>query len=80
MAGIGGGGLIVLIYMIFFDFTTKASVAITSFSILICSIFRYILNRKHQHPEKEAVCLEYGIASVMLPMVLVGSLIGVYIN
>ncbi len=32
------------------------------------------------HPEKNTVVIDYGLATVMLPTVLTGSLIGVFLN
>ena len=80
MGGIGGGGVVVPLVMIFFDFETKKAIAISGFSIMWCSISRFIYNRNKKHPEKDAVCMDYGIATVMLPTVLMGSLIGVLLN
>lgn len=80
MAGIGGGGVVVPMTMVFFDLETKKAIAVSGFSILWCSITRYVLNIYKVHPEKEAVCIDYGVSTVMLPTVLIGSLIGVFIN
>jgi len=46
MAGIGGGGVVVPLCMVFFNFGTKNAVAISGFCILLCSIIRFIYNRK----------------------------------
>lgn len=35
--------------------------------------------REH-HPEKDAVIIDYGLATVMLPVVMMGSMIGVLFN
>ena len=46
VAGIGGGGIAVSLIIAFFHFTTKPAVALSSFSILINSIMRYLYNWK----------------------------------
>ena len=46
MAGIGGGGAIVSIYMFFFIFQLKNAIALSSFSCLISAVVRYIFNLK----------------------------------
>jgi uncharacterized membrane protein YfcA len=47
----------------------------------MCSITRFIINFKQKHPEKkECVSLDYGLATVMMPTVLMGSFIGVMFN
>ena len=80
VAGIGGGGVITPICMSFFSFGTKQTIAISGFSILVCSIVKFIMSLKQKHPEKDSVVIDYGLATVMLPTVLMGSMIGVYVN
>ena len=52
VAGIGGGGIAVSLIIAFFKFTTKPAVAISSFTILICTLMRFVYNFKSKHPEK----------------------------
>lgn len=80
VSGIGGGGLLISLIMFFFAFPTKESTSISSFAILASSIVRFIIQFKHKHPEKDAVIIDYGIAAIMLPTVLIGSFIGAFIN
>ncbi len=50
-------------------------------SILMCSVTRFIVNFKQKHPEKkDCVSLDYGLAIIMMPTVLMGSFIGVIFN
>ena len=59
----------------------KKAIALSGFSIFICSITRFVVNFKQKHPEKkESVSLDYGLATVMNPTVLMGSFIGVIFN
>jgi uncharacterized membrane protein YfcA len=80
MAGIGGGGVVVPLCMVFFGFTTKDAICISGFSILVCQTFRYIYTFNQLHPEKNTVAIDYGLACVMLPTVLMGSFVGVTLN
>ena len=81
IAGLGGGGIIIPFSMIFFVFDTKDAIAISNFAIFTCSITRYIYTFDKMHPEKkEYVLIDYNIAIIMLPTVMMGSLIGVYLN
>lgn len=80
LAGIGGGGVVVPLLSVFFTFEFKEATAISGFSILFCSIVRFIYNFKQMHPEKKAVAIDYGLAVVMLPTVMMGSYIGVIMN
>ena len=80
VAGIGGGGIAVSMLIAFFKFDTKPAVAISSFSILVCTTMRFFYNFKTRHPEKPQMnVLDYGLASIMMPTTLSGSQIGGYI-
>lgn len=80
VAGIGGGGIANSMLIAFFKFETKPAVAISSFSILICTTFRFFYNFKTMHPEKPNMnVLDYGLASIMMPTTLAGSQVGGYI-
>ena len=80
MAGIGGGGVIVPLLMVFYHFETKEAIAVSGFTILTGSVTRFIITWREKHPSKDAVCIDYGITNVMLPTVLVGSIAGVFFN
>lgn len=80
IAGIGGGGVVIPFCMLLFEFNTKSAITISGFSMLTCSITRFLMTMKHQHPEKDAVVIDYGLATVMLPTVMMGSYIGVLMN
>ena len=80
VAGIGGGGITLPILQVFFAFEFKEATAVSGISILICSLARYIYNFKQMHPEKQAVAIDYGLAIIMLPTVMMGSFIGVIMN
>jgi uncharacterized membrane protein YfcA len=80
MAGIGGGGVVVPMLMVFYHLQTKNAMAVSGFTILIGSIGRYFITIKQRHPEKDATCIDYGLSNVMLPTVLIGSITGVFFN
>ena len=80
VAGIGGGGVANSMLIYFFKFETKPAVAISSFSILVCTTMRFFYNFRVRHPERPHVnVLDYGLASIMMPTTLAGSQIGGYI-
>ena len=59
----------------------KQAIALSGFTIFTCGVTRYIITLKAKHPEKKTcVALDYGLASVMMPTVLMGSFIGVWFN
>jgi uncharacterized membrane protein YfcA len=74
IAGIGGGGIANPVLQIFFLFATKDAVAVSSFTILWCSIVRYFYNWKDKNPDKPgATMVDYSLATIMLPTTLAGS-------
>ena len=79
-AGIGGGGIVIPICLIFFRFDTTHSIALSNFNIFVASITRFIMNFRTKHPERNAVVVNYEVVMIMLPCVLIGGLIGVQIN
>jgi len=80
VGGVGGGGVVVPLLMTFFNFDTKHAIALSGFSIVLCSITRFVYNFRQKHPKKDTVVIDYGLAIVMLPTVLMGSFLGVIIN
>ena len=80
MSGIGGGGIIVPLLMVFYKLETKKAIAVSGFTILIGSLSRFGFTYKARHPLKDATCIEYSVTNVMLPLVLIGSVAGVFFN
>ena len=80
MGGIGGGGLIIPITMALFRFSTKEAIALSGFTILTGAVVRWVYQWSDKHPKKDSTLIEYPIVIVMMPMVLVGSFVGVIIN
>lgn len=80
VGGVGGGGLIIPIIMALFSFHTKEAIAISGFTIFTGSVARFIYSYNQRHPEKDATMIDYGIVIVMMPLVLVGSFVGVLVN
>jgi len=81
IAGLGGGGIVIPFSMLFYDFNTKNAMAISNFTIFACSISRYLYTMDKKHPvKKDCVLIDYSIAIVMMPTVMMGSLLGVFVN
>ena len=77
VAGIGGGGIAISLIIAFFNFTTKPAVAISSLSILVCTMMRFFYNYKTMHPEKKGVILvDYSLVTIMMPTTIAGSQFG----
>ena len=80
--GLGGGGALIPVAMIFYGFDTKQAIGLSNASICVASICRYIFNFNKSHPLKQGkgVLVDYNIASLMLPMIVVGATTGVMVN
>ena len=80
--GLGGGGSLIPIIIIFFGFDVKQAIGLSNCSIAVASICRYFFNFPKSHPYKDGkgVLVDYNIASLMLPMIVVGATIGVMLN
>lgn len=78
--GIGGGVVVAPMCMAFFGFGLREAVALSGFCILICQITKWVYSWKQKHPEKDTTSIDYGLATVMLPTVLLGSFIGTFIT
>ena len=46
----------------------------------MAAIARFILNYKDTHPNKEGVAIDYTIAMVLLPAIIIGSTVGVILH
>ena len=65
-----------------FGFDTKESIALSNASICVASILRYFVNFNKPHPLKggKGVLVDYNVASIMLPMIVVGATLGTMFN
>ena len=64
----------------FFKLNTTQAVAVSNFTIFTGSVTRYITTLSERNAEKDSVIIEYAIANVMLPGVLIGTIFGVWFN
>lgn len=80
VAGIGGGGLTIPLLLLFWGFNTKESISLSCSIQFVGSLVRYFYSFNTKHPEKNSTHIDYGIVIVMLPLVILGSFIGVLIN
>jgi uncharacterized membrane protein YfcA len=62
--------------MTFLGFSTKSAIALSGFTIFSCAVVRFLFFMNHKHPEKDAVLIDYDLASIMLPIVMSGCMVG----
>lgn len=76
--GVGGGGILAPIYIFLFGYTIQESIPLTKATILagaIVNIF-VIIRKRHPHKVNEFL-IDFGLSSIILPMLLSGTMIGV---
>jgi len=77
IGGIGGGGIHIPMIELFYSFNSKAAAAISSGTIVMSALTKYLYYWKQRDPLKPGVIVvDYGIATVMMPATLAGSQIG----
>lgn len=72
--------MVIPMIMFFFHMTTKESIAVSSFAIVASCLASFFQTFKLKHPEKDACIIDYNLASIMMPTVIVGSFIGAFLN
>ena len=69
------------LFIVLFGFSVHQAVPISNLNILAGAVVRIIINWKQQHPEKEnKLAVDYDLVIFLLPMILLGTMIGVMLN
>ncbi|CAI2361022.1 unnamed protein product [Moneuplotes crassus] len=79
-AGISGGGIIVTIGIGLFYLSSKEAVAMSNVLIFFGCVTRFTINFKQRHPLKDATSIDYGVVTCQLPLVMLGTFLGVQLN
>lgn len=82
MGGLGGGGSIVPISMLFFRFDAKNAIALSNVSIFLASLIRFVTLSRRPHPLKngKGLLVDMNLSILMLPLIISGVSIGVILN
>ena len=80
--GTGGGGIMIPVAIFFFGFHMKAAIGLSNATVAVAAICRYVLNLRRSHPLKygNGVIIDYNVASIMLPAIVLGVIAGGIIN
>ena len=79
-SGIGGGGLLVPIYLIVMGWSVKNAVPLSNATIFGNAVTNIIINFPLRHPTADRPLVDFDLALVLIPMELTGSLVGVLLN
>ena len=81
IAGVGGGGLIIPVAIALFGFSTREAIAISNFTIFAGALVRFFFfSVWESHPTKDKTIVDYSVARIMMPVVLLGSYFGTMLN
>ena len=78
--GIGGGGILVPIYMLVLNFSAKHAVPLSNITIFGGAITNTFLNMKKRHPRADRPMVDWDLILVMEPLTIGGALVGSFIQ
>jgi uncharacterized membrane protein YfcA len=80
--GIGGGGILVPLYIMVYGFKPKYAIALSNFTILGASIMNMILNcpKRHPDPLKDRPLVDWDLVTIMQPLTMAGTIAGTFIG
>jgi uncharacterized membrane protein YfcA len=77
--GIGGGGILVPLLILVFDFTPKLAIPLSNFTILGSSLTNLSLNLSKRHPDVDRPLVDWDLIMVMEPLTAAGAVCGTYL-
>lgn len=80
VGGVGGGGIFVPMLNLIVGFDSKSSAALSKCMIMAASAASVWYNLRVQHPYKDAPILDYDLALLFQPMLMLGITIGVSLS
>ena len=79
--GIGGGVMFTPVFIFFFGYTFQASIPLAKATIFAGALANLFIIIRKRHPKKpEEPLVDYGLSSVVIPIVLPGTVTGVILN
>ena len=78
--GIGGGGILVPIYILILGFSSKQAIPLSNVTVFGGAVANTIYNAKRRHPNADRPLIDWDLIVVMEPPTLAGALIGANLN
>ncbi len=78
--GIGGGGMLVPIYILIMKFHTKMAIPLSNITVLGGALANFIFNVKERHPLADRPQVDWDLILMMEPLTIGGTLIGALVN
>jgi uncharacterized membrane protein YfcA len=78
--GIGGGGILIPIYIIIMDFSPRYALPLSIVTVFGGSIANTLANLSKRHPSADRPLIDWDLILVMEPPAIAGALIGAFLN
>ncbi|KAL3674117.1 hypothetical protein V7S43_000064 [Phytophthora oleae] len=79
--GVGGGGLLVPMYIFFYGLSPKHAIPLSKATIFGNAVSAYLFNFNRKHPlNAKLPLINYHVAGIMEPTTLIGAIFGVMMN
>ncbi|CAM9756197.1 unnamed protein product, partial [Choristocarpus tenellus] len=78
--GIGGGGILVPLYILVLQFDPKHAIPLSNITIFGGAITNTLLNLSKRHPDADRPLVDWDLILVMEPLTIGGALVGSFIN
>ena len=78
--GIGGGGVLVPIYILVMKFSPKHAIPLSNITVFGGAMANTVLNVRKRHPLADRPLVDWDLILVMEPLTIAGALIGAFLN
>jgi hypothetical protein len=73
--GIGGGGMLVPLYVLVMGFSPKHAIPLSNVTVFGGSLANHMVNRSKRRPSADRLLVDYDLTLVMQPMTIAGALL-----
>lgn len=78
--GIGGGGILVPIFILVMGFTPKHAIPLSNITVFGGSLANTYLNARKRHPLADRPLVDWDLILIMEPLTIAGALMGAFLN
>jgi len=78
--GIGGGGILVPIYILVMGFSPKNAIPLANVTVFGGAVANTYLNSKKRHPLADRPMVDWDLIMIMEPLTIAGALMGAFLN
>lgn len=78
--GIGGGGILVPIYILVMGFSPKHAIPLSNITVFGGALANTVLNSTKRHPLADRPLVDWDLILIMEPLTIAGALIGAFLN